>query len=98
MNLPVTDPDEKLKPIFFTFDDRDLILSLSTIHSDIENQFKLATLKGKGITVQMNAYDLDELLGCIAAVANHETNRTRQRKLDTLFQRVSKKLETGFPQ
>ncbi len=98
MNVPATDPHEQLKPIAFTLDDRDLILGLSSIDSDIEKQFKLATVKGNRISIQMNAYDLDELLGCIAAVANHETNRARQRKLDALFQRVSNKLETEFPQ
>ncbi len=45
----------------------------------------------------MNAYDLNQLLGEIAAVANHEKNSKLRRKLDKLFDRVNEKLETEFP-
>lgn len=98
MNSQSTDPDEQAKPVYFSFEDRDLILSLYTLESDIENAFKLAAVKGKGVVVNLNAYDLDDLLGQIAAVANHEKDRKLQRKLDALFRRVSDTLETEFPQ
>jgi hypothetical protein len=97
MSFPTNDPDEQVKPIEFTLEDRDLILNLFTVDPEIENRFKLAAVKGNGIAVHLNAYDLDELLGEIAAVANHEKNRKQQRKLDALFQRVSDKLESEFP-
>ena len=29
--------------------------------------------------------DLDELIGCVAAEANHEPNRRRQQRLDSAF-------------
>jgi hypothetical protein len=98
MSFPSPDPDEQLKPIEFDFADRDLILDLWTIESDIESRFKLAPVKGKRIVVEMNAFDLDELLGSIAAIANHEKNAKRRRKLDDLFKRISDTLETQFPQ
>jgi hypothetical protein len=97
MNLHATDPDEQLKPISFTFEDRDLILSLYTLEPEIEKPFKLAAVKGNGVVVQLNAYDLDQLLGEIAAVANHEKNAKLRRRLDELFDRVGDKLEREFP-
>jgi len=97
MNHPTTDPDEQLKPIQFTLQDRDLILDLYTVDPDMERRLKLAAVKGKGVVVQLNAYDLDELLGEIAAVANHEENARQQKKLDALFDRVSDKLKRYFP-
>ncbi len=97
MNEAASDPDGEAKPIFFTFEDRDLILSLYTVEPEIEKPLKLAVVKGNGIIAQLNAYDLDQLLGEIAAVANHEDNSKVRRKLDALFDRVSKILETEFP-
>lgn len=97
MNHPTTDPDEQIKPIQFTLQDRDLILDLYTVDPDMERRFRLAAVHGKGIVVQLSAYDLDELLGEIAAVANHEENARQQKKLDALFHRVSDKLERHFP-
>jgi hypothetical protein len=97
MNQRESDPDEQLKPIQITFQDRDLILDLYSVDPEMERRFKLAAVEGKGIVVQLNAYDLDELLGEIAAVANHEENAKHHKKLDALFDRVSDKLERHFP-
>jgi len=49
MNVSATDPDEELKPISFTFEDCDLILSLYTLEHKIEKPFKLTVVKGKGV-------------------------------------------------
>jgi hypothetical protein len=38
-----------------------------------------------GAVLAASAEDLDELIGCVAAEANHETNRPRQKRLDTAF-------------
>ena len=98
MSDPTTDPDEQPRPIAFTYEDRELILKLYSIDAETENRFKLAMVAGNKLVVQMNAYDLDELLGAIAAVANHEKNSKQRNKLDALFKRVSDKLEKEFPQ
>jgi len=94
---PTADPDEQVKAIPFSFEDRDLILALYTLEPETETHFKLAVVKGPGIIVRLNAYDLDQLLGEIAAVANHEENARRAKKLDNLFDRVSEKFEKYFP-
>ena len=71
------DADEQVKTICFKLDERDLIVNLMSIAPTIERRFKLAVLKEDGIGVELNAYDLDDLLGDIAAEANH----TKQHKL-----------------
>ena len=91
------DPDERLKPIYFDLKERDLIVNLTSIDLETQKQFSLAILKKDGIVVEMNAYDLDLLLGNIAAVANHTKDQKLKKKLDTLFDRVSYTLESEYP-
>ena len=92
------EPDEVLKPILFTPAERDLLLGLNDIDPEIENRFRLAVLKGDKLVVQLNAYDLDELLGSIAAVANHADDGKLRKMMDELFVRVSDVLDREFPQ
>ena len=86
-----------MKPIHFTHTERDLLLGLGSLDDEIENRFRLALLKGDKLLVQLNAYDLDELLGSIAAVANHTEDKKQRKALDELFIRVGDILETEFP-
>lgn len=44
-----------------------------------------ARATGDGIVVSLSADDLDELLGFVAAEANHEVDRRRQKRLDAAF-------------
>lgn len=97
MSSSTLDPDEQPKPIWFAFEDRDLILGLYSIEPGIENPLRLAVVKGNGIVVNFRASDLEQLLGEIAAVANHETKRKMKKKLDNLFGRVNDTLEREFP-
>jgi hypothetical protein len=91
------DSDEEMKPIQFSLPERDLILDLYSLDGDMEKRFRLATLSNKSIIVPMNAYDLDELHGAVAAVANHEKDRKLQRKLDALCRRIETILDEEFP-
>jgi hypothetical protein len=38
--------------------------------------------------------DLDELIGCVVAEANHETNRRRQQRLDTALEALTDAAQT----
>jgi hypothetical protein len=38
-----------------------------------------------GAVLAATAEDLEELIGCVAAEANHEPNRPRQKRLDAAF-------------
>jgi hypothetical protein len=46
----------------------------------------------KGTSLSASAEELDELLGFIAANANHETNRRRQKRLDASFDALTEAL------
>jgi hypothetical protein len=48
----------------------------------------------EGIVLTASAEELDELLGFIAANANHETNRRRQKRLDAAFDVLTEALQT----
>jgi hypothetical protein len=90
--------DEVLKPIQFTRTERDLLLGLDSLDPEFENRFRLAVLQGDKLVVQLSAYDLDELLGSIAAAANHTDDGKLRKVLDALFVRVSEVLNRKFPQ
>ena len=92
-----SDPDETLKPVRFSFRDRDFILGLFTLDPQVEKRFELALSAGGGIVVKMNAYDLDDLLNTIAGDANHGGSKARERTLDALFDRVDRKMQSAFP-
>lgn len=97
MTAPDIDPDETMKPIRFSSAERRLILDLDSLDLEMEERFRLAVVSGNGIVIPMNAYDLDQLHGEIAAVANHETNRKRQRQLDDICRRIEEILDDEFP-
>lgn len=42
-----------------------------------------------GATLTATDDDLDELIGSVAAEANHETNRRRQQRLDATFEALN---------
>jgi len=44
---------------------------------------------GGRIVLAATDAELDELVGLVAAEANHETNRSRQKRLDTAFDALS---------
>ena len=46
-----------------------------------------------GIVLLTSEEDLDKLIGYVAAEANHETNRRRQKRLDLAFAALSDALE-----
>ena len=92
-----SDPDEELKAIQFTRAERELILGLNSVDVEMRKRFQLAVMKGERLAVPLNAYDLDELLGDIAAVANHTEEKNLRKTLDALFARISDTLESEFP-
>lgn len=51
--------------------------------------FAARALHGGGALLAANAVALDELAGFVAAAANHEPNRRRQRRLDAAFEALT---------
>jgi hypothetical protein len=83
-------PDEKL-PLKLTAAERKLVLEgLTCLDQDIEQTIK-ATPSGQ--PVMMTLDDLDNFGGHVAAEANHCTDKSKARKLDTIFEKTQDLLD-----
>ena len=66
---------------------------LRLLDSDCERLVFGARASTTCIVLVASEEDLDELIGYVAAEANHETNRRRQKRLDLAFAALSEALE-----
>ena len=71
--------------IKFTLQERDLIIDHTFTGPDLTKRLQIAEIKGKYLIVKYSTYDLDELIGFIAAEANHTEDKKIGKKLDRLF-------------
>lgn len=69
--------------------DRDLILKHTFIGGDIEARIRVARADGTAIMVDLTPDDIDELLGYVAAAANHSEQPVIGRQLYALYDRLS---------
>ena len=79
--------------IKFTSQERDLIIDHTFTGADLTERLQIAEIKGKHLIVKYSTYDLDELIGFIAAEANHTDDKRIEKKLDRLFERLTGILE-----
>ena len=63
--------------------------SLTSLDTDGERLVFRASVSHEGIVLSGDEDALDDLLGYIAAEANHETDRRRQKRLDAAFQAMN---------
>ncbi len=68
--------------IKFTEQERELIIDHTFAGSDLTNNLKISEIKGKHLIAKYTIYDLDELIGFIAAEANHTEDKKLEKKLD----------------
>ena len=80
--------------IKFTKQEKELIIDHTFAGPDLTNKLKIAEIKGKHLIAKYTIYDLDELIGFIAAEANHTEDKKVEKKLDKLFERLSRILES----
>ena len=79
--------------IKITLQERDLIMDHTFSGPDLTKRLRIAEIKGKHLIVKYSPYYLDELIGYIAAEANHTDDKKVQKKLDKLFDKLSRVLE-----
>ena len=79
--------------IIFTPDERDLIVDHTFTEPDLTERLRVAEIKGKYLIANYSADDLEELIGFIAAEANHTDDRELQKKPDQLFDKLERILE-----
>ena len=79
--------------IKITLQERDLIMDHTFSGPDLTKRLRIAEIKGKHLSIKYSPNDLDELIGFIAAEANHADDKKLQKKLDKLFDKLSLVLE-----
>lgn len=82
--------------IKFTPEERDLIINHTFAGPDLTKRLQIAEIKGKHLIVKYSAYDLEELIGYIAAEANHTDDKKIGEELDRLFERPSRILDKSI--
>lgn len=79
--------------IKFTHQERDLIIDHTFAGPDLTKKLQIAEIKGKYLIAKYSTYDLEELIGYIAAEANHTPDKQVRKQLDRLFERLTRILE-----
>ena len=79
--------------IKITPEERDLILDLTFADEVLTDRLKIAEMRGKHLVARNSISDLDDLIGFIAAEANHTEDKKLQKKLDRLIDKLERMLE-----
>jgi len=79
--------------IKFTHQERDLIINHTFSDPELTKRLKIAEIKGKHLIAKYSIHELDDLLGFIAAEANHTEDRQLEKKLDRLFEKLTRIFE-----
>ncbi len=90
---------KKIKPeepveVLLTPQERELILEHTFAGGDLTKGLRLAQTKGRKVVAKYTLEDLDELLGHIAAEANHSTDKKLQKQLYALFNRLQEEMQS----
>jgi repressor LexA len=67
---------------------RDLILEHTFIDPELQQRLRVAETEGASIVARLTLDDLDDLLGHVAAEANHSKNARLRKRLDTIYERL----------
>ncbi len=81
--------DEKI-PVPFSLKERDLILAETFIDMSMDRGFRLSEVKGGRVIVPLTLSDVEDLMGHIAATANHADDRKLERQLHAIWDRLNK--------
>lgn len=76
--------DERI-PVALSFADRQLIMDYAFGEPDLVDRLRLSEIRDGELRVGFTLSELDELLGYIAAEANHTKDATLEESLDALF-------------
>jgi hypothetical protein len=79
--------------IKITLEERDLILDFTFADEALTDRLKIAEIKGKYLMARYSLNDLDDLIGFIAAEANHAEDKKLEKKLDRLIEKLERVLE-----
>ena len=86
-------PGERI-PIRLTDHERKLILDHTFIGGDLERRIRVAAADGPAVVIALDLDDLEELLGHVAAKANHSKDPSVAKHLSRVHERLSRIEET----
>ncbi len=87
MRPQVIHPGERI-PVRLSPRQRDLILDHTFIDRELEERLRAGEIEGASIVVRLTLDDFDDLLGHVAAQANHSKDATLAKRLGTLYDRL----------
>ena len=76
-------------PVPLRVRDRDLITTHTILDLELEEILDQARITEKALTIDITLDDLDLLLGCVAAAANHAENPELEATMDEIYDRLS---------
>ncbi len=82
-------PGERI-PIRLTDSERKLILEHTFIGGDLERRIRVDVADGPAVVVALDLDDLEELLGFVAAEANHSKDPNVAKQLSRIHERLSR--------
>ena len=80
--------------VSFSPRERALVLEHTFTGPDLTTTLRRARLESGQYVVRYTLNDLDELLGFVAAEANHSTDKKLRRELDALYVKVRREVES----
>jgi len=86
--------EDETIPVRFTDRERELILDETFLDGKLRARFQSATAETERFTVPLTLYDLDELIGYVAAEYNHAKSRSLEKELGRLLDRLHEIDET----
>ena len=85
--------DERVEVCFST-KERDFILEHTLVDGEVTRLLRLAEIRNGKILARLTLDDLDEIIGHVAAEANHATNKQLEKELRALFARLQDELQS----
>ena len=86
-------PGEKVA-VAFTARERQLVMDHTFAGPEVSEPLEGVRPRGGKYTVRYTLDDLDDLLGYVAAEANHSKSKSLQKELDTLYERLREEMES----
>ena len=87
------EPDSPVE-VLFSPRERDLVIEETFAGPNLTKRLRLASVSGEKLAVGYTLDDLDELVGYVAAAANHTEDEALRDELDALYARLQEEMES----
>jgi hypothetical protein len=87
------EPDSPVE-VLFSPRERDLVIEETFAGPNLTKRLRLARVVGPRLAVGYTLDDLDELVGYVAAAANHTEDEALRDELDALYARLQEEMES----